>query len=88
MTNRIYVGNAKVIKTQYGELMKLSLNEEDVQRLQESVKGGWVNVVVKERKEPSKGGMTHYLEVDNWKPEKQEAQEVDTDTISAEDLPF
>ena len=63
-----YCGNGKVIKTQYGELMKLSMTESDVKSLHDSLENGWVNVAVKERRNPSPTGLTHYLEIDTWKP--------------------
>ncbi len=65
---KIYVGNAKKITTQYGDLMKLSMTAEDVEKMQANLSNGWINVNIKERREPSAGGMTHYLEVDTWKP--------------------
>lgn len=67
---KVYVGNAKVIKTQFGELTKMSLTEEDVQKMQDNLSNGWINVVIKERREPSASGFTHYLEVDTWKPKE------------------
>lgn len=93
---KIYCGNGKVIKTQYGDLMKLSFTAEDLGKLQESLDNGWVNVVVKERREPSEKGTTHYLEVDNWKPnadasvapKETKSAAKNVEDISAEDLPF
>lgn len=96
---KIYVGNAKKITTQYGELMKLSITAEDIEKMQQNLSNGWINIVVKERRSPSAGGMTHYLEVDTWKPQNQEggekAQEAAKsapapagDDLSPEDLPF
>ena len=52
--------------------MKLSFSAEDIQKMQENLNNGWLNVVVKERREPSPTGITHYLEVDNWKPTPRE----------------
>lgn len=100
MADKIYCGNGKVIRTQYGDLMKLSFSKEDVQKLveqSEANESGWVNVVVKERREPSEKGTTHYLEVDTWKPEPREnngqsaapkAEPALDEEITAEDLPF
>lgn len=98
---KVYVGNAKVIKTQFGELTKMSLTEEDVQKIQQNLSNGWVNLVVKERREPSASGFTHYLEVDTWKPKqdgeegsapapKKEAKPVPASVpeMAPEDLPF
>lgn len=96
MADKIYCGNGRVIKTQFGELMKLSFTEEDLQSMQDNLSNGWVNVVVKERREPSEKGTTHYLEVDTWKPNQDDgnsskaapAKPAQTDEVSAEDLPF
>jgi hypothetical protein len=93
---KIYCGNGRVIKTQYGDLMKLSFTEDDLQKLTENLDNGWVNVVVKERREPSEKGTTHYLEVDTWKPNTDQGgatkatskTEGKTEEISVEDLPF
>ena len=68
-----YCGNAKVIETQYGELTRISITSEDIATLQKNLDNGWVNVTIKKRKEPSKGGMTHYLEIDTFQKEKKEA---------------
>jgi len=70
MSEKIYIGNAKVISTQYGNMTKISMTEKDVNTLSDSINNGWVNLIIKERREPSQSGMTHYLEVDNWKPNK------------------
>lgn len=95
MADKIYCGNGRVIKTQFGELMKLSFTEEDLQAMQDNLSNGWINVVVKERREPSEKGTTHYLEVDTWKPNQDDgaskaapAKPAQTDEVSAEDLPF
>lgn len=99
---KIYVGNGKVIKTQYGDLTKISLTAEDVEKLQQNLDNGWVNVVLKERREPSATGFTHYLEVDTWKPTPREGGEAapakakskdapapaDINEMAPEDLPF
>jgi len=97
---KVYVGNAKVIKTQYGDLTKMSLTADDVEKMQQNLNNGWVNVVIKERREPSQSGFTHYLEVDTWKPEprdgapaaeaKPAAAPAPTSgpEMSPEDLPF
>jgi hypothetical protein len=62
----IYAGNGKVVETKYGGMMKLSLMEQDVLMLQQNLKDGWVNASLKKRKEPSKGGFTHYLQIDEY----------------------
>lgn len=91
---KIFVGNGKEITTQYGPLLKLSFSAEDVEKLQKNLENGWVNVVVKKRREPSERGTTHYLEVDKWKPNtdggapQKAAPAPAGDEVSVEDLPF
>ena len=77
--------------------MRLSLSESDLQSLQDNLDNGWVNVKVCERREPSQSGMTHYLEVDTWKPGQNRdgdaaaaaaKKPAKTDEVKAEDLPF
>lgn len=95
---KIYCGNGKVIKTQYGDLMKLSFTAEDLEKMQNNLSNGWINVVVKERREPSEKGTTHYLEVDTWKPNTEEGGSAPkaaakpapaaTSEADVEDLPF
>jgi hypothetical protein len=96
MADKIYCGNGKKITTRYGDMMRLSLTESDLQALQDNLDNGWVNVKVCERREPSQSGMTHYLEVDTWKPGQdrdgdaapKKAAPAQTEEVSAEDLPF
>jgi hypothetical protein len=99
---KIFVGNGKKITTQYGDLMKLSITAEDLEKMQANIDNGWLNLNVKERREPSAGGMTHYLEVDTWKPNSAKGGGDDTkneapkaakpapaqDDLQPEDLPF
>ncbi len=97
---KIFVGNGKEIQTQYGPLLKLSFSAEDVEKLQQNLENGWVNVTVKKRREPSERGTTHYLEVDKWKPTPQgdgssaaasapkPAKAPIGEEVSPEDLPF
>ncbi|NCP66781.1 hypothetical protein GW756_00545 [bacterium] len=93
---KIYVGNGKKITTQYGDLMKLSLTAEDLEKMQANLSNGWINLNVKERREPSAGGMTHYLEVDTWKPSGGNSEEAPKaakpapaqEDLQPEDLPF
>jgi hypothetical protein len=98
MADKIYCGNGKKITTRYGDMMRLSISESDLQALQDNLENGWVNVKVCERREPSQSGMTHYLEVDTWKPNQDrdggndapaaKPTPAQTEEVSAEDLPF
>lgn len=92
---KIFVGNGKEIQTQYGPLLKLSFSAEDIEKLQGNLDNGWINVVVKKRREPSERGTTHYLEVDKWKPTQDGGAPAEKskpapagEEVSVEDLPF
>ena len=92
---KILCGSAKTIPTQYGELTKVSFSKEDINKMVTHMKetgSGWINLVIKEKKNKVEGKPTHYLEVDTWKSEAKQAtaQKVSA-TASTEDsdsLPF
>jgi hypothetical protein len=71
MAEKIYCGNAKIVKTQFGEMTKLSLHKDDINKIVKFMKDGnldWCNIVVKEKQNKVDGKPTHYLEIDDWKP--------------------
>ena len=94
---KIFVGSAKIITTQYGDLTKVSFSEKDLNTLKDNLVNGWVNCVIKEKKNKVEGKATHYLEIDTWKPntdnrsapELAKANEVDVNLIEhGSELPF
>lgn len=60
MEKQTFVGKVKVIKTQYGDLIKLSFGPEDLKKAE----NGWLNVVYKKNKD----GLP-YMVLDTWKPD-------------------
>lgn len=69
----IFCGSGKAIQTQYGELLKLSIGPKDLETINKNTnEKGWINLIVKKRKEVGKYGETHSISVDTWKPEKQD----------------
>jgi hypothetical protein len=88
---KIYCGTGKIVTTKYGDLTKISFSQKDIDTLQENINNGWVNLVLKEKKEKIDGKPTHYLEVDAWKPtpkdQPQEANGNKADDYS-DNLPF
>lgn len=98
---KIYCGNARLIKTKFGEITKISFHKADINKMGEWIKangGDWVNIAIYEKKAPEQGKHTHYGVIDEWKPEvKQEKvhsinQEYSTSDLIPEDeiqdLPF
>jgi len=97
MAEKIYCGNAKIVKTQFGEMTKLSLHKDDINKIVKFMKDGnldWCNIVVKEKQNKVEGKPTHYLEIDDWKPAQEAAQQQpvqqpqQTTQPEPDDLPF
>ena len=87
---KVFCGSARVITTKYGELTKVSFSEKDLEALKGCLDNGWVNCVVKEKKNKVEGKPTHYLEVDTWKPDAQKDSDAKTQESNeaGNDLPF
>lgn len=66
-----FCGSAKIINTKFGELTKISFSQKDIEVLQENMVNGWINLVIKEKKNKVEGKATHYLEVDTFVPKKE-----------------
>lgn len=64
---KVFCGSAKIIPTKFGDLTKVSFSQKDIDTLQANMNNGWINLVIKEKREKVEGKATHYLEVDNWK---------------------
>lgn len=92
MSEKIYCGSAKIIKTQYGDLLKGSMHRDDLKKVAEWMheKGvDWFNFSIKEKREPQEGKPTHYLELDQWVIETAKNQEAPQPLQEQKDnLPF
>ena len=91
MSEKIYCGNAKIVNTQFGDLTKISFSKDDINKMVGYMKANssdWINLVLKEKKEPQPGKPTHYLEVDTWKPSAPQQQPAPTQEDSGDTLPF
>ena len=82
MAEKIFCGSAKTIQTQYGEMTKIAFTADDLSKMRDNLDKGWVNLVLKEKKNKVEGKPTHYLEIDDWKPTTIEAD------APVDDLPF
>ena len=92
METKTFVGSAKIVTTKFGELTKVSFSEQDIETLKSCLIKGWVNCLIKEKKNKVEGKATHYLEIDNWKltePFKKDNNETKyTPKIDEDSLPF
>ena len=89
--SKIYAGSAKIVRTQFGDLTKVSFSKGDVAKLTQYMGDNdteWVNLVIKEKKEKVEGKATHYLEVDEWKPNQAQTKPVAKTVSQDHDLPF
>lgn len=69
--DKIYGGNAKLIKTKFGEMWKVSQNRSDLEKLLKYMNDNdteWVNLDIKEKPQKVEGKPTHYLEL--YQPDK------------------
>lgn len=68
---KIYGGNAKIVQTKFGAMTKISQSRTDLEKLLKYLNDNdleWVTQVMKEKQTKVEGKPTHYLEVDEWKP--------------------
>ena len=76
MSEKIYCGSGRIVNTQFGDLTKISFHKDDINKLVSFLRedgGDWVNLALKAKREPAPGKPTHYLEIDQWKPNQESA---------------
>lgn len=90
MSEKIYCGNAKVIETKFGKMLKISFSKKDLQELNKAMEGKeWVNCNLKEKQNKQEGKPTHYLELDTYvKPTDSRSQVSESENLTNNDLPF
>lgn len=73
MADKKYIGgSAKAVKTQYGEILNLSLKLEDMQEIVNE--RGYVSMSVMARREPGQYGDTHYVVENDYKPKNADGE--------------
>ena len=88
MSEKVFCGNGKIINTKFGEMTKISFSKKDLETMLANLDNGWINTVLKEKKNKVEGKPTHYLEVDDWKPTQALAESAAEAKGSNDDLPF
>jgi len=64
--SKIYGGNAKLVKTKFGDIWKVSQSRKDLEGLLQYLNDNnaeWVNLDIKEKPQIVEGKPTHYLQV-------------------------
>ena len=75
MSEKIYCGSGRIFSTKYGDIPKLSLSRNDLDKMYQWMdenEKDWVNLEVLPKKNPEQGKPTHYVAINEWKPEKKE----------------
>lgn len=89
MSEAIYVGKGK--QSKYGYRFSVCLSDIPAEHMNEFNGKKYINLELKEMRQPDKYGKTHTVTVDTWKPEKRAEQqpEQQPESISGtNDLPF
>ncbi len=71
MSEKIFCGSAKKIDTKHGEITKIRLSIEDLNKIINYMHDEGKNTIdidIKEKKQLVFDKPTHYLQIDNWKP--------------------
>lgn len=72
-----------------GTQLKMSVKVEDfINELKAVQDNGWANLIINRRKEMSDKGITHYVQVDTWKPDPRKNIGKMVEVASDDDLPF
>ena len=90
---KIYIGNAKIVKTQYGDMPKGSMHKDHINMIVKYMKDNnldWINWDIKEKQTKVEGKPTHYIEVNTYKPDpnKVKSEPQTTENQESDDLPF
>lgn len=88
---KIYAGSAKIVQTNFGEMTKISLHKDDVNKIVKYMKDNnldWCNLDVKAKQSPEQGKHTHYLEINTWRPEPPQKKSQEPQVKDDGDLPF
>jgi len=75
MSNELYAGAGSIIETKYGALPKMTLHKDHVNAIVKWMKSNnsdFCNLVLKKKKDQKESNYSHYLEIDEWKPEQQQ----------------
>jgi hypothetical protein len=95
MADKIYCGSAKIITTQYGEMYKGSMHRDDISKVlawMDENNSEWFNFAILEKRDKIEGKPTHYMQLDEWKPNKPNIEDIQDKVAIPEpdgsDLPF
>ena len=72
MSEKIYAGSGRIITTEYGDMPKITFHKDNINSIVKYMKDNssdFCTLVMKQKREVVEGKPTHYLEIDQWKPE-------------------
>ena len=86
---KIYLGNGRILQTQFGILPKVSFNRKDLEKMLKYLNENdteWINLDMKEKKEKTEGKATHYLEISNYTNEKPKGKNEFTPVVAKREI--
>jgi hypothetical protein len=88
MTEKIFIGYTKAVKTKFGEIITISFGDEDRKKLEQySNEAGYTTIKIMDSRKGSK-----YAEIDTWSLNKLDTEvKPDTfeeDEINLDEIPF
>ena len=88
MSEVIYVGKGK--RSKFGYRFSVCLSDIPAEHINEFNGKKYINLELKEMRQPDKFGKTHTVTVDTWKPEAklEQSNEPMPESIGTNDLPF
>ena len=88
MSDVIYVGKGK--QSKFGYRFSVCLSDLPAEHINEFNGKKYINLELKEMRQPDKFGKTHTVTVDTWKPEAkpEPSNEPMPESIGTNDLPF
>lgn len=70
MSEKKYLGSSRNIQGKFGEIQKISFSRKDLELMMDNLnEKGYINLNRIAKKEVDKYGNSHYLVIDEWKPQ-------------------
>ena len=92
MEDKVYINGIFIKEHVFDDgnkILKLSVNKDGIEQLQSLLNGdGWLNVDIKERREVSDKGLTHYMQLNTFKPKDASPHDPGDENDNEDKLPF
>lgn len=83
-----YINSVSIKESTYGLKISAPLEKLIEELRANASQSGWVNLEIKKRRTPSEKGATHYMQVDDWKPNQAPSIGGHSNATDFEESPF